>query len=398
MRTFDLPVTEVTASVLDQLVDQKVLEGLQLEYKEALPNRDGRDKFLTSIASFANKAGGDLIYGIRGKRDEEGNPNGEPEKIIGLLNVNLDQEKLRLHQWIRDTIEPPPTVFMEVINREPEPRCLLIRVMASWSEVHMVTSIGNPFYGRNSGGKYGLSRTEIRDAFLTRQTAREIVRQYRQERIEKILAAKVPTYVGTGPFVIFHALPINPDSGFWDRFRCLEDETNAIQNGVPMLIFPLQLINGSFQDWNYNTDGFVFRTVQERNSYLQVFRDGGIEAVDTSLERVDTIYFVNVERGVIKALKGYQAFCQRLGIGTPLFLSVALAGVNGCLVNFIYRNPAVKAVVLDRDALIAPDVVVEDLSTPADKILKPIFDYFWNAGGFPESLHYKDGHWNGDKS
>ena len=152
MSTFALPVREITAGALDQLVEQKTLEGLQLEYKEQLPTQALRDKFLTSIASFANRAGGDLIYGIRGKRDEEGSPNGEPEKIVGLPGVNLDQEKLRLHQWVRDNIEPPPTMFVEVISREPNPPCLLIRVLASWGEVHMIKTIGNPFYSRNSGG------------------------------------------------------------------------------------------------------------------------------------------------------------------------------------------------------------------------------------------------------
>jgi len=257
MSTFALPVREITAGALDQLVEQKTLEGLQLEYKEQLPTQALRDKFLTSIASFANRAGGDLIYGIRGKRDEEGSPNGEPEKIVGLPGVNLDQEKLRLHQWVRDNIEPPPTMFVEVISREPNPPCLLIRVLASWGEVHMIKTIGNPFYSRNSGGKYRLSRTEIRDAFLMRQTAREIVRDYRNERIEKIKVGDTPAYRGAGPVIIFHALPVNPDESFWDRFRYLEGESTAIQGGILTRV-PLQLIYGPVENWHYNGEGFLF--------------------------------------------------------------------------------------------------------------------------------------------
>ena len=396
MGTFDLPLREFTASTLDQLVDQKTLEGLQLEYKEQLPTQATRDKFLTSVGSFANKAGGDLIYGVRGKRDEEGTPTGEPENIIGLPNVNLDQEKLRLHQWVQDNIEPPPTVFIEVISREPKPACLLIRVMASWSEVHMVKTIGNPFYGRNSGGKYRLSRTEIRDAFLMRQTARDVVRQYRNERIALIKAGNAPAYMGAGPVIIFNALPVNPDEKFWDRFRYLEGES-VVNQGSILGVIPLQLICGYVENWHYNADGFVLKIERGNNAYLQVFRDGGIEALDTKLVSESSILLINIERGIIKVFKGYHGFCQRLGIGTPILLSLALAGANGHLIDFTYANPGLKAMTVDRDLLIAPDVVVDDFSIPADKILKPLFDYFWNAGGFPESLHYKNDQWVGDK-
>lgn len=53
---------------------------------------------------------------------------------------------------------------------------------------------------------------------------------------------------------------------------------------------------------------------------------------------------------------------------------------------------------VDRDLLVAPDVLVNDFSIPAEKILKPLFDYFWNVAGYPESLHYRNDAWIGDKS
>jgi hypothetical protein len=47
----------------------------------------------------------------------------------------------------------------------------------------------------------------------------------------------------------------------------------------------------------------------------------------------------------------------------------------------------------DRDTVIVPEVVLEDLSVPAETALKGLFDMFWNAGGWPASPHYRDGKW-----
>lgn len=96
MITFELPGKAITAKTLERLKEEKIKEGLQLEYKESLPTEKTREKFLTSITSFANSSGGDIIYGIRAKRDDDGIPTGEPESILGLPGINVDQEKLRL--------------------------------------------------------------------------------------------------------------------------------------------------------------------------------------------------------------------------------------------------------------------------------------------------------------
>lgn len=45
MGTFELPIKHVTAEVLKKLVDDRVKEGLQLEYKETLPGQKAREKF-----------------------------------------------------------------------------------------------------------------------------------------------------------------------------------------------------------------------------------------------------------------------------------------------------------------------------------------------------------------
>ena len=408
MGTFELPIKHVTAEVLKTLVDNKVKEDLQLEYKETLPNEKNREKFLTSITALANSSGGDLIYGIRAKRDEDDRPTGEAESIIGLRGVNLDEEKLRLEQWIRTCIEPPLVVVMEVIERGTEAPCLVIRVPRSWSGLHMVKTLDNPFYGRNSAGKYPLSVIEIRRGFVLAATAQDRVRQFRSERVDRIRKGEAPTNLGPGPKIIFHALPLNPEEDTWPRFRDAEREAEVIKDGIPLYLH-LQLINRPVQDWHYNTDGFLVKSLEPHSSYVQLLRDCGIEAVDVTLiqpsgldsrdDDLKVIHGVNIERGVLNALNSYQRFWTFLGVAGPISLSLTLTGVKGCGIvgksSHLRRSDFVG---FDRDCLITADVVTDQISVPADRILKPLFDYIWNAGGYRESPHYRDEHWVGDQS
>jgi len=52
---------------LEELIKNKVPEGKTTEYKQVLPGSSDADKkeFLADVSSFANAAGGHLLYGIR---------------------------------------------------------------------------------------------------------------------------------------------------------------------------------------------------------------------------------------------------------------------------------------------------------------------------------------------
>ncbi len=84
------------------LISNEVREGRMLDYKETLPGGSDSDKteFLADVSSFANAAGGHILYGIREKRDN-GKPTGIPESAEGLEGVNVDSEILRLESIIR---------------------------------------------------------------------------------------------------------------------------------------------------------------------------------------------------------------------------------------------------------------------------------------------------------
>jgi predicted HTH transcriptional regulator len=69
---FNFPLDEIDATVLERLKADSVREDRQLEYKEMLPGGSDEEKreFLSDVTGLANAAGGDLIYGVRERRDE----------------------------------------------------------------------------------------------------------------------------------------------------------------------------------------------------------------------------------------------------------------------------------------------------------------------------------------
>jgi len=57
---------DIKKSDIDALLATGVAEGRTIEYKLTLPGNTDQDKkeFLADISSFANAAGGDLLYGV----------------------------------------------------------------------------------------------------------------------------------------------------------------------------------------------------------------------------------------------------------------------------------------------------------------------------------------------
>lgn len=84
---------QITEQELQGLVNNGVLEGKTIEYKQEMTiNKDSDKKeFLADVSSFANAGGGDLIYGI-----VEDRSTSAPEIVIE--DSEIDVEKI-LKPW-----------------------------------------------------------------------------------------------------------------------------------------------------------------------------------------------------------------------------------------------------------------------------------------------------------
>jgi hypothetical protein len=100
-----------------------------------------------------------------------------------------------------------------------------------------------------------------------------------------------------------------------------------------------------------------------------------------------------MEQRVISGFSTYQKFWQAVGVAPPLLIGLTLSGVKNWKV---LRNPYGYDdldAVIDRDVVSPPEVILSDLATPADVVLRPLFDFVWNGGGWPGSPNYRDGRW-----
>ena len=383
------PFDKVVKEDIDELVSNKTQEGRQLDYKQALPgNTDGDKKeFLADVSSFANSLGGWLIYGVTEKRDGNNKATGMPESAGGLGEINADEVIKRLEAILRDGVDPRITgVQIKPLSGFSNGSVILIHVPKSWNSPHMVTfQQSSKFYARNNAGKYQLDLGEIRSAFALSETLPEKIRRFREDRIAKILADETPAPLNGKHRVVLHLIPLSSmaSTSVVDMSQVQENRSNLCP------------ICSSGYHIRYNFDGFL---AYGNTTYLQVFRNGAVEAAESLLlNNGNSIPSSSFKSELYKAVECYLKLQQSIGIDPPIIILLTLLGVKGYSLayqNSMLINMSREQPKIDRDILALPDIMVEDFTTTPDALLRPVFDMIWQAFGFAACPNYdSDGRW-----
>jgi len=202
--------------------------------------------------------------------------------------------------------------------------------------------------------------------------------------------------------VILHLVPI----------AALDPTTRINMTPYPCSVEKLQPINASGWNYRHNLDGFLTHSgkgnPQTPTTYVQVFRSGAIEAVESMLleynnnrdrgsgaDPQNLISSTAVEKTLIVALQRLLKVEQDLGMEPPVFIMLSLVGVKGyCLLSgWTHYQDNYR---FDRDTLLLPDTVMERYDDPMDKLLQPAFDAMWQAAGYECCRHYREGRWLDD--
>ncbi len=388
------PLDQIKEEDIKNLIVNCAREQRTIEYKEGLPGGSDEDKreFLADVSSFANASGGDLIYGIKEKRDASGATTGEPESIKP-LTVNPDTETRRLEQIIQAGIEPRmPGVHVLFASLSAGGHIAVIRIPKSWAGLHMVTFKNlSRFFSRNSGGKYQLDVSEIRTGFVAAESGLDRIRRFRLERVAKILSNEGPVYMENGAKAILHLVPLSSlDSGNECDFQDLPaNEPQAIAT--------------SGYGREYNFDGLVSHTARGRepaSSYIQIFRNGAIESCagqlfDDHKKFVASLLF---ERKLIEATRSYLGALKTLRIPEPALLFLSVAGIQGYTMAvpsdyFVYDPVRIR-----EESLLCPEIRIESFDDDPAVILHSTFNRIWNAVGIERSMYYDaTGKWIGHR-
>lgn len=393
---------KITPSDILKLIEDKVSERRVLEYKQALEisGQEQRAEFLADISSFANAAGGDLLFGIADERDEDGKATGIPERITPLAVDNPTAECLRLEQMIESGIQPRiPFVQIKSLEIPDQGTIILVRISKSWIAPHMVSFANRTrFYSRNGAGKKQLDVQEIGAAFALQRGLGERLRAWRTERIGRALAGEGPIPI-TGSQALLHftsASALTNDEASLPRTF----DTRKWGDASSLMSY-----NPHFN--RYNADGFLLfmddYKQSEKQSYLQVFRDGRLEYGDSYLMNShyqEEIASALLEAAIEKTFKNAIRLLSILAVAEPFFVSLSLLGVKGRRMALpgagAYPPFSNLRAVFDRDVIACPDVRIENLTEgpPFPTTLLPIVNSMWQAAGLEKSPYIReDGSW-----
>jgi hypothetical protein len=233
-------------------------------------------------------------------------------------------------------------------------------------------------------------------AAKTSREAFEFVKAFRDDRLAKLDAGEMPAPLADFPRTVLHVAPAGSfDAGvFFD----LSDLSGRLSEIRP----------SSDQEWasSYNFDGFLIRETSDSDSsasYVQVFRNGIVEMVDTLLlasESGDPVIDApRFERELLQSLRRFLDLQRSLGAEPPVFVLLSLIRVKDYSLGLPHGEDAEEgAHPLDRDELVIPECVVDSFDADAPSILKPAFDVLWNSAGFPSSKNFdRQGKWKGPR-
>lgn len=382
----DKPLHDVTHADIQALVDAGVGESRTLEFKEQLPPGSDRGmvEFCKDVTAMANAQGGDIVFGVSEQRDDAGRPTGRPAAIIGLGGANLDAEQLRLTNLLRDGVDPILFgVEFKVVGHETKP-LLVVRIARSLTAPHMVTVRDNRrFYVRTGTGTAPMDIDELRASFLGGQAFEQRVDAFRRMRLMRLLAGEAPVANIESHLIVLHFVPLSSQV----RVDVARDDLQRT----------LQPLEGGGGDARHNIDGFVtFRL--GRGSYSQLFRNGAVECATPHGFNEDRKGRHFIAAQAIPALlvggcRMYLRVAESLAIRPPYAVAVAILGAKGRYLHFGESFPewGEPSVATD-DALVIPDVVLNEVPVDPGRVLRPVLDMIWQAFGHPACNYYdKDG-------
>lgn len=384
---------DINESDLTALIDTKVIENKYIEYKEAIALGNDKDKkeFLRDVSSFANTAGGYLLYGIRELA-------GTPTDIIGLDAINPDEMTLRLDEIIRSGLSPNiygiSYNFIKLANGKT---VIIIKIPNSLNSPHQIVYNSDMrFSARGNAGKYQMPVDEIRERIEGSGKLTERLQNFRIERIAKISSNEsISRSDRPGGRIILHYLPL---AGFSGRIQ-LPLQKNGENWPIPM---PPILGNGYSLNGKYCFEGYNFYSNNangKTEDYFLIFRNGVMEFVNFVPLRDDpqdpwkhVIGASRTEESIANILAYFIKTTKLQETHPPAYIALTIQGMK----NWKWamgEHMGSPFGVFDRDILAAQEVYIQNGEFDISNTLKKLIDPIWHAVGWEESPNFKAGAW-----
>lgn len=377
MTVFNKVFQDINEYDLLQLIENKYPEGKEIDYKLILPSNSDSDKkeLLYDVTSFANTSGGYLVFGLN-------EASGFPTEIAPLQAIDPDAEIRRLESTILSAIQPRIQGLSLRSIQSGNGHVIVIHIPKSWIGPHMVTYQNmNRFYARNSAGKYMLDVQQLRASFAESEQIHEKIRRFRFDRINNIQTQETPIPLENGPKLILHLIPQN-----------FMETSVDVNNPIIRESSPAPISNSGWNE-RVNFDGLLtFFQPSSRPlsaSYVQLFRNGSMEAVDSFLiQQGEAIPLNGIESRLMKGLNSYLKLFNRLEVALPLVLMLSVLNIK----DFSTYGGEYTS---DRANLILEPFLIESYDINIQQFMQPIFNILWNTFGCEKSHSYdQEGRWN----
>jgi hypothetical protein len=375
---------------LQRLIQDQVAEKRDIDYKaNTYGNRDqDYGEFLADVSSFANTVGGEIVIGMT---EQAGVPTG-----LTPLQIDADAETLRLENCVRSGLQP--RIFGFAVRAVPITgggHVFVLRIPRSYNQPHRIVRQGSGnhrFWARSSAGKYEPNVDELRALFMRAPQLADRIRDFRFDRIAKIVGGDTPVpLMGTRPLIL-HVAPLSAFEGA-PSFRL--DINQAPQHFFTA--FPP--IGAQVGDFRINVDGALVLSNRgadgrTHRAYVQAFHNGIVEAVDSTFvlgegtrQNPFRLTSLRTEATIVRASYSYMQSLQARDAPPPYVLLVSLIGAKGVPYSFAMSAGTLfedEAGNLDRDQFHFTELVIEDV--PFDpyeyaKLLRPLLDQIANAAG-----------------
>jgi len=384
----DRNLNAITLDDIDRLVNDRVTEGLHLDYKADvnLGTEDGKSELLDDLVAFANSAGGDLIIGVGEETNSEGKRTEFPAKPTGIVIENTDKFKLRIEDLLRDSVEPRLVgVAYQFLQMHDGKFIAIIRIPKSFA-FHLIRK-GKNFRctARNHVGKYQLDAAQIREGFLSGETSLQRMRLFRQERIARIVAGEAPIKVEDIGKIVLHMLPLQGFLGtkesisdFGRSQRLLKGPFSTLANDIHNLDGRLSYSRGCEQ-------GVI--------AYCQAFRNGALESVETGLGGVSkdqgVLYFnAQIDGYIVNGVHRLLQYLKAIGVSEPIYVGISIVGAKGYR---IIQPHTFGQNALDREVVVLPETELTSSDLNHQQLaheLQPTTDILYQAFGFEHSFNY----------
>lgn len=383
---------ETTEAHIRGLIADRAQEGPHLDFKRDIPtawDASAKHELLADVTAFANSGGGDIIFGI----DE--NDAAEATAVCPQVLSSVDQEVRRLQDFLLNLAEPrlPGAQVhpVELVEGATTGYALIIRVPQSWAAPHRVKT-NQHVYVREGLRKRPLDVPELRALFVRTESQSQRIRDFRSDRLAKVLTGETPTPLKDGPKLVIHAIPTQAALGL------VQLDPVPYSRGASFLPMIGQR-TGITAKLNFDGAYAVIPTRDERAAgYTQLFRQGYFEAVwvlspfgnatEPVLPSVAYEDYINRFIGQVRgeldrhSLRWDMAvFMSLLGADGVVFAGPSDIGFGSTFYRF------------DRASLLLPDVLIPAEVSPG-RGMRPAYDLMCQSAGIDGSANYgPDGEW-----